>query len=279
MALAAALLAPASYAWGADADFPAPLQDRGTGLATSQFGTYVRKGELLVYPSFEYYRDSDLEYNPADFGFPSEREFRGRYRASEEVLFLAYGLSDRLAVQFEGAAIQASLRKAAGDRSGLPARLSESGLGDVQARLTWRWLEESGRRPEIFSYSEVFFPHDRHKPLIGTPDWVVDTGLGAIRGFRWGTVTLRAGFLYEAGSASTIDWSEIAVEYLKRLSPRITLFGALVMLQGDEGTLVTELQWHLSPHVVVRLNNGLGLTPLAPDWAPEVGVLFRFPRR
>lgn len=40
---------------------------------------------------------------------------------------------------------------------------------------------------------------------------------------------------------------------------------------------MTEVQWHLSPHVTVRLSNGLGLTPLAPDWAPEVGVLFISP--
>ena len=32
---------------------PPYLQDRGTGVATSMFGTYVQKGELLVYPFFE----------------------------------------------------------------------------------------------------------------------------------------------------------------------------------------------------------------------------------
>jgi hypothetical protein len=33
---------------------PTYLEDRGTGIPTSMFGTYVRRGELLVYPFFEY---------------------------------------------------------------------------------------------------------------------------------------------------------------------------------------------------------------------------------
>jgi hypothetical protein len=254
-------------------------QDRGPGLPTSQFGTYVRQGELLVYPSFEYYWDKDFEYDPRDFGFASGGEFKGRYRANEEVLFLAYGLSDRLAWELEGAALQTSLRREAGDRSGMPAELKQSGLGDVQTRLTWRWLAESDRRPEVFSYAEVFFPYERGQRLVGTADWVGGVGLGATRGFRWGTVTARVAGEYDTSSASPIDFSEVAIEYLKRLSPRITFFGALVLLQGDEASLVTEVQWRLSPHVVLRLNNGQGLTPHGPEWAPEVGVLFSFPRR
>ena len=40
-------------------ELPYYLQDRGTGIPTSQFGTYVRKGELLIYPFYEYYYDSN----------------------------------------------------------------------------------------------------------------------------------------------------------------------------------------------------------------------------
>src|SRR2546423_7130156 len=36
-------------------------------------------------------------------------------------------------------------------------RLSESGLGDTQAELRWRWAHESLSRPEIFSYFESDF--------------------------------------------------------------------------------------------------------------------------
>jgi hypothetical protein len=33
---------------------PEWLRDRGEGLPTSMFGTYIRKGEFLLYPFFEY---------------------------------------------------------------------------------------------------------------------------------------------------------------------------------------------------------------------------------
>jgi hypothetical protein len=272
IALAVALLAPAAYALEGDAG-PEP------GLPTSQFGIYVHPGELLVYPGFEYYRDRDFEYDPNEFGFSSSGEFKGRYRASEAVLFVAYGLSDRLAWELEGDLIRTSLQKAAEDRSGMPAEVRQSGLGDVRTRLTWRWAEESGRRPELFSYSEVFFPHDKEKPLVGTADWVFHGGIGAIRGFRWGTVTLRGGILFEEASASATDWGEVALEVLKRLSARVNLYGAILVREGDEVSLINEVQWRLSPHVVLRLNNGLGLTSHGNDWEPEVGVLFSFPRR
>jgi hypothetical protein len=52
-----------------------------------------------------------------------------------------------------------------------------------------------------------------------------------------------------------------------------------VSLEGesDELVLITEAQWHLSRHIFVKLNNGLGLTKKATDWAPEVGVVFTLP--
>ncbi len=258
---------------------PSYLQDRGPGLPTSLLGTYVRQRELLVAPAFRYFQDHDFEYDPRELGFPSGGEFKGRYRASEEVLFLAYGLSDRLAWELEAAALQASLRRDASDPSGMPDEVKQSGLGDVETRLTWRWLAESDRRPEVFSYAKVLFPHERDQRLVGTPDWVFNLGLGVTRGFRWGTLTVRIAGEYDTASASPIDFSDVAVEYLKRLSPRFTVLGALVLVQGDEGSLVAELRWHLSPHAVLWLSSGQGLTPHGADWAPEAGVLFSFPQR
>ena len=74
------------------------------------FGTYVRRGELLVYPFFEYYRDRNLEYKPVQLGYGLDQDFRGKYRASEGLLFTAYGLTDWLAVELEAAVIKATLR-------------------------------------------------------------------------------------------------------------------------------------------------------------------------
>jgi hypothetical protein len=72
---------------------PTYLKDRGTGVATSMFGTYIRKGEFIIYPFFEYYSDDDLEYNPDEFGGEGLEDYRGRYRAKEGLLFFGYGLT------------------------------------------------------------------------------------------------------------------------------------------------------------------------------------------
>jgi hypothetical protein len=42
---------------------------------------------------------------------------------------------------------------------------------------------------------------------------------------------------------------------------------------------VGEAQWFVRPNVFVKLNSGVGLTSKATDWAPEIGVVFSFPRR
>ncbi len=252
-------------------EVPAYLRDRGTGIPTSQFGTYVRKGELMIYPFYEYYYDNNLEYEPADFGFGSKQEFRGRYRAHESLVFVGYGISDRLAVEFEAAAIAAKLRKSNNDPS-VPARIEESGLSDVEGQLRWRWNHESARTPELFNYFETVFPTGKQNSLIGTSDWEFKLGTGLIKGFRWGTVTFRVAVDYSAAE-KTGRVGEYALEYLKRVSNR---FRFLAMLEGaeDEAAVVPEIQWHLGRNLFVKANNGFGVTSKATDFAPEVGIVF-----
>lgn len=86
------------------------LRDRGTGVAMSQFGTYAKKGELLVYPFFEWYYDPDLEYKPNDLGYVGGQDCRGKYEASEGLLFLGYGVTQNLALELEAAVISAGSR-------------------------------------------------------------------------------------------------------------------------------------------------------------------------
>ncbi len=257
---------------------PAYLEDRGTGVPTSMFGTYVRRGELIVYPFFEYYKDDDFEYKPSELGYPGEEDYRGRYRASEGLLFLSYGISDNLAIEMEAAVIDASFEKSPADPTALPARIEESGLGDVEGQLRWRWKTETERRPELFTYFEAVLPHAQEKVLIGTPGWEFKLGTGLVKGFRWGTLTARLAVDYEEASTSHFDLGEYAVEYLKRLSPHWRVYVGLEGAQ-DELSLITEVQWHLTRNVFVRLNNGLGLTSKALDWTPEVGILFTLPTR
>ena len=51
-------------AQGTDTVLPEYLKDRGTGIATPMFGTYIRPGELIIYPFGEYYPDNNFEYSP-----------------------------------------------------------------------------------------------------------------------------------------------------------------------------------------------------------------------
>jgi hypothetical protein len=143
------------------------------------------------------------------------------------------------------------------------------------ARVDWRWLTESGGRPEVVTYAQVRVPHNRDDLLTGTPDWVINAGVGATRGSSWGTVTLRAAVEYDAGSASRTDWGQVALEYLKRISPHMTVLGSVQMNEGDEGSLFGQLQWRVSPDFVVQLGSGVGLTTRAIDWAPQLSFVIQ----
>ncbi len=267
--MAAMMLQPArSFAQ----EDPPYLRDRGPGIPVSMFGTYVRPGELKIYPFYEYYRDNDLEYKPSEFGYGLGEDFRGRYRAHEGLLFFGYGISDRVAVEFEAAYISAKLTKSKDDPSAMPALLEESGLGDVEGQIRWRWNHESAKSPEVFNYFETVFPTGKKNSLIGTSDWQLKLGTGLIKGFNWGTVTMRVAVEYDAGE-KVFDLGEYAFEYLKKASERFRFF---VMFEGtqDEASLTSEIQWHISRNVFLKANNGFGITSKATDFAPEVGIMF-----
>jgi hypothetical protein len=247
-------------------------RDRGTGIPTSMFGVYIDRGEFIFYPFFEYYRDGNAEYKPAELGYGLEQDFRGRARASEGLIFLGYGISDRLAIEFEAAVIKERLEKSPDDPSATPAVLEESGLGDVEGQLRWRWNRETESKPEFFSYFETVFPTQKDKKLIGTPDWEFKLGTGIVRGFAWGTATVRLSAVYEENELGP---GEYAIEYLKQLSSLLRLY---VGIEGteDEVEFITDTQWFLTDSIRLKLNNAFGLTSKATDWAPEVGLLFSF---
>jgi hypothetical protein len=257
---------------------PSYLRDRGTGVRASMLGTYIRQGELLVYPFFEWYTDHNFEYKPSELGYgASQVDYRGRYRASEGIVFFGYGVSPDLAVEFEAAVISAEVRTAANDpSSGKPPRVRESGLGDVEGQVRWRFQRETATRPELFTFVEAVFPLQKTKHIIGTQAWEFSYGLGLVRGFRWGTLTVRAAGEYSASARPRFDAGEYAIEYLRRLSPAWRIVAAIEGTQVDEISLLTEVQWHFSRHAILKVNSGLGFTPNATDFAPEVGLMFAF---
>ncbi len=264
-----------SYPAAADtgSDLPVYLQDRGTGVPTSMFGTYINRGELLVYPFYEFYYDHNLEYESQEFGFRGKQELQGESIASEELIFLGYGLTGNFALELEAGIIQASLDKSPDDLSKMPDTLRESGLSDVQIQLDLRWLKENERRPALFNYFEVVFPTGEEDSLIGTSFWEFKLGMGAIKGFGWGTVTARLAVEY-SDEENKAELGEYALEYLKRISPAWRLY---LGVEGseDELELIPEAQWHINDRIFIKFNSAFGLTPKATDWAPEIGIMFR----
>jgi len=257
-------------------ELPVYLRDRGTGIPVSMFGTYVRRGELRFYPYFEYYHDKNAEYAPDEFGYADTNDYFGNYIAREWLFWFGYGITDRLAVEFETAYyIDATLDKASDDPSGMPTKIDESGLGDVEGQIRWRWTTENEKRPEIFSFYETVFPFQKDKQLIGTSVWELKLGTGFVKGFRWGTVTARAAIEY---ADDGLELGEMAVEYLKRLSSKLRIFASVEGAQ-DEIELITEAQWRLTSNMFVKFNSAFGITTKATDWAPEIGVMFSIPPR
>jgi hypothetical protein len=250
------------------------LQDRGTGLPTSMFGTYIDEGEFIIYPFYEFYYDEDAEYKPSEYGYELNEDYRGFYRAHEGLIFFGYGISDQFAFEFEAAVIAAKIYKAKDDLTEMPRVYKESGLGDVESQIRWRWLKENTDRPEFFSYFETVFPLQKNRKLIGTQDWEFKLGTGIIKGFDWGTITIRVAGEYSAGE-SKFDLGEYAIEYLKQVSD---FFRFNVSIEGtqDELEFFADLQFHITNYAFIRINNGIGISSKATDYAPEFGVLFHF---
>jgi hypothetical protein len=248
------------------------LKDRGPGIATSMFGTYIEKNDLIIYPFYEYYYDRNAEYKPAELGFTSENDYRGKYVAHEGILYFGYGISDWLMIEGEAAVITARQNKGGNDRSDFPDSFSEQGLGDVEGQLRWRYWKETFSTPELFSYFETVLPLNKNKKLIGTSEWEHKFGSGLMKGFSWGTMTVRAAVEYVSGE-NKVETGEFALEYLKRVNEKFRFYIGVEGTQDELG-LITDLQIHLQPWIFIRINNSFGLSSKATDYAPELGMVF-----
>ena len=276
LVLAATLLAaPLAPLPAQEEELPPHLADRGRGIQTSLFGTYIRKGELLFYPFYEYVENTSDEYTPSELGAVGQQEFLGTSVEHEYLLYLGYGISDRLMVELEGALYaDVTLDKDPLDTSGVPDRIRESGLGEVEAQVRWRWRDESVERPELFSFFEVVFPFQERKLLLGAQDWEAALGLGAIRGYRWGTWQGASRWPTRPPRAR---WSLANTPSSTSRGPPPS--GGLSPPSRARTTrwrLIGEAQWTFRRNAVLKLNSGFGLTDKAPDFAPEVGVIFTF---
>lgn len=277
MLVALTLVAAFPTLGSAGEDAPAYLRDRGTGIRTSMFGTYINRGELLIYPFYEHYRDNDLQYSPTEYGGVGNQDFKGRYRANEELIFIGYGITDRLGIEMEAAHISATFEKDPTDGTGTPARIEESGVGDVEGQITYRWIKEGERRPEVFSFFEAVSPQNKTKALIGTSDWELKFGSGVSRGYAFGTLTARLAAEYISSSSTPWDLGEWALEYFRRVPSGWGFYAGFEGQATDELSFVGEVQRRLGARATLKVNSSVGLTANATDIAPEVGIMFRLP--
>src|SRR4030067_1513715 len=82
---------------------PAYLSDRGDGIPTSLFGTYIREKEFLFYPFYEYTRTPKFEYEPNELGFTGDGEYVGKLVGHAALVFFSYAFNDSLAIELESA--------------------------------------------------------------------------------------------------------------------------------------------------------------------------------
>lgn len=277
MGLAAPARAQSPEAEAAVPALPPYLADRGRGIATSMFGTYVEPGEKLLYPFYEYTRTGSFEYHASELGSVGEEDYLGKLVERESLLFFSYGISDRLAFEVEGALhTSATFTKAPNDPTAVPQRLSESGLGDVEGQLRWRWRPETADHAEFFSFFELVLPSQPDKLLIGTQKWEMTLGIGSLRGHPWGTLGWRVSMAYDRSDPDPkLEGGEFAIDYIKRRNDK---WRWVLSLEGesDELSAIGEAQWSFARHAFLKINSGFGLTQKAPDFAPEIGVMMSF---
>jgi hypothetical protein len=141
-------------------------------------------------------------------------------------------------------------------------------------------MTESEHRPEIFGFVEVTFPSHTKKFLIADPDLDFKPGIGITRGFSWGTLTARAAGEYNR-AGKNLDFGEVAVEYLKRLSPAVHLYLAIEGGEGgalDEWDFISGVRWRLNRYASFKFDNAVGISSKSTDWALQFGLMLAFPR-
>jgi hypothetical protein len=274
------LLVFCALVWVVPAHLLSAQGDRGTGIRTSMIETYVEPHQVLIYPFAAYTWDHDFEYQPNIFGFPSDDDYRGPFKSTEAALFLAYGVTDWLAVELEGSLITADFEKSPADTFGTSATLHESGLADIAGSLRMRFVRERGSRPEFFGSVEVLPPQQANQFLIGDAAWDVKTEIGAVRQYHWGTMTFRTTVEYNRGDKHW-DLGETSLEYLRRLSPAWRM---LLGIEGGEGGalddygFVAAAHWRIAGAVDLKFVNTVGFMQKSTDWEAQVGLMWTLPQ-
>jgi len=249
--------------------------DAGAGIRTSMIETYVEPHQLLIYPFYAHTWDHNFEYQPFMFGGTAIDDFRGQYRSNEVAVFLAYGVTDWLALEIEGSQIAATFDKSPADTTGTPAHVAQSGTSDFGGQLRFRFGHNREHRPEFFGSIEAVPPSHGNQVLIGETQWNVKGEVGAMRAYHWGTVSFRTTIEYNQGD-SHWDLGETSLEYLRQMAPSWRL---LLGIEGGEGgapddyVFVAAGHWRIARALDLKVANGLGLFSKSTDWEAQIGLM------
>jgi len=252
------------------------------GVRSSMFETYIQPHQWLVFPHFAYTTDHNIDYTPADLGYGADTlALQGRFRSTEAELFIAYGVTDWLALEAEGSHITATFNKSSRDTSAAPARIHEAGFADwaVQARM--RLARQRGRWPQVFAAFELLPPMQRGKKLIGDLHWNLKGEIGLAREFGWGTMSARTTIEYNRGDHHW-DLGETSLEYMRQVSSAGRLLFAIEGGEGgalDEWVFVSAGRWRIGEGLFVKFANSFGLQWKSTDWETQLGLMVALPRR
>jgi len=276
LVLASALIGAPQAALSQSSGQPDYLRDRGDAIRTSLLATYIRPKEFIFYPFYEYTRTSNYEYKASDLGLVGDVDYLGKKVDQEYLVYLGYAWNDSWMFEFESALhAKAKFTKADNDPvAAVPREIRESGLGDTEMQVRWRYAKETETRPEITYIFQTEFPLQKKKKILGTQAWGFGAGVVLTKGYSFGTMSLRGQINHDRGDRET-KFGEYAIDYLKKLSPQWTV---ALTLEGEESELsvIGEAQYALSRNATLKLNLGQGLTKKDRQFAPEIGVLFRF---
>ena len=137
-------------------------------------------------------------------------------------------------------------------------------------------MRETSERPEIFGFVELVARSQRGKTLIEEADFDAKPGIGLVRGFGFGTMTIRIAAEYNHAEHKP-DLGEFAIEYLRRLSAAGRLYLAIEGGEGgalDEWDFISGIRWRLTQSIDLKIHNALGISSKATDWAPQFGLMF-----
>lgn len=257
---------------------PDYLRDRGTGIPTSLFGSFIAEDEVWVYLFYEYVLEDRFEYNPDDFGYEPDEDFLGKGHLHQALVFLGWGITDSLMLELEMSAYDhQTVERSDRDHGTGPRDLVESGLGTVEGQLRYRIMKETETWPDLYTFIGWELPFQRTKHFIGASEWELFWGLGLVKGFKWGTINLYCNPFVWLPESEEESFGSVGFDYIKRLGEHWRLVLAAESSGGiQDWSAIGEVQYHVNDRLYFKFNCGFGLTEDEPVIAPEVGVMFRF---